>query len=133
MVTMQVRLVCMLCQCTSLPMPAQPWLAWDALVPVCAHAPPCTLQADSRAQPLPPGPGREVSFEEKRKLSLAISGMAHDKLTIVMDLVSQDPAMDLQQVIWVGARWDCAISHSPNLPAGQAVAKGTTMCVTFQR
>ena len=86
-------------------LPADPYRAGAAQQPMPPPpprpAPPCraALQVEARsAPPGPPGPGRDMSFEEKRKLSLALSGLPHEKLTAVMEIVESDPQLAGQQV-----------------------------------
>mgnify|MGYP007114777798 CR=1 FL=1 len=55
-------------------------------------------QAEARAQPLPPGPGRDMSFEEKRQLSVALSSLPYEKLSLVMELCENDPSVAGRQV-----------------------------------
>lgn len=55
-------------------------------------------QAEARSGALPPGPGRDMSFEEKRKLSHALSGLPHERLTAVMEIVEQDPNITGREV-----------------------------------
>ena len=43
-----------------------------------------------RANPGPPGADRDMTFEEKRKLSVFMGALDYDKLDRVVEIVSQD-------------------------------------------
>lgn len=51
-------------------------------------------KAIARNQPPPPGPGREMTFEEKRKLSVALAAMPGERLTRVLEIVAEGPSAD---------------------------------------
>ncbi|GAB4813020.1 hypothetical protein N2152v2_000066 [Parachlorella kessleri] len=65
----------------------------DKLKEVNAELAELTRKAEARAQPLPPGPGRDMSFEEKRQLSVALSSLPYEKLSLVMELCEKDPSV----------------------------------------
>ena len=51
-------------------------------------------KAAVRAAPPPPGPCREMTFEEKRKLSLMLSNLPGERLARVLEIVAEGPSAD---------------------------------------
>lgn len=49
-------------------------------------------KAKSRAGPLPPGPGRDMTFEEKRTLSHAFSTLPGERLARVLEIIAEGPS-----------------------------------------
>lgn len=49
-----------------------------------------TERMEVRANPGPPGADRDMTFEEKRKLSVFMGALDYDKLDRVVEIVSQD-------------------------------------------
>eukprot|EP00887_Chlorella_sp_A99_P005831 scaffold1.g5831.t1 len=52
-----------------------------------------TKKAETRAAPLPPpGPGREMTFEEKRKLSHSLGQLPGERLAHVLEIIAEGPS-----------------------------------------
>lgn len=49
-------------------------------------------KAATRTSSLPPGPGREMTFEEKRKLSHSLSQMGGEHMARVLEIVAEGPS-----------------------------------------
>ncbi len=47
---------------------------------------------EAHAQPLPAGPGREMTFEEKRKLSHAMGSLSGERLVHVLQIIAEGPS-----------------------------------------
>ena len=60
----------------------------------CHHPtpPPLPRQVEAHGQPLPPGPGREMTFEEKRKLSHAMGSLSGERLVHVLQIIAEGPS-----------------------------------------
>ncbi len=63
---------------------------------------PTRLQVEQHGQALPPGPGREMTFEEKRRLSHSMGTLAGEKLVHVLQIISEGPSAPVL-VSWVVA------------------------------
>jgi hypothetical protein len=78
-----------------------------------------------RAVKEPPG-NREMTFEEKRKLSIAIGRLPGDRLAQVMDIIAEDPyAANVRSL-------SCGVSHSPGSGISVRFLNGT-ITRQFQR
>ena len=53
---------------------------------------PPPLQVEAHGEPLPPGPGREMSFEEKRRLSHHMGSLAGERLVHVLQIIAEGPS-----------------------------------------
>ena len=52
-----------------------------------------TKKAEARLAPPPaPGPGRDMSFEEKRKLSHTLGQLPGERLTRVLEIIAEGPS-----------------------------------------
>lgn len=64
----------------------------DKLREVDAELQELTRKVAERENPPPPGPGREMSFEEKRKLSHALGTLPGERLTRVLEIIAEGPS-----------------------------------------
>lgn len=63
-------------------------------VPACPRLPPNPIdsQVEAHGQQLPPGPGRDMTFEEKRKLSHSMGSLAGERLVHVLQIIADGPS-----------------------------------------
>lgn len=47
---------------------------------------------EAHGQPLAPGPGREMTFEEKRKLSHSMGSLSGERLVHVLQIIAEGPS-----------------------------------------
>lgn len=64
----------------------------DKLQEVTAELQELTRKVEAHGQPLPPGPGREMTFEEKRKLSHAMGSLSGERLVHVLQIIAEGPS-----------------------------------------
>jgi hypothetical protein len=62
--------------------------------PASAHLPASILlqQVEAHGTAQPPGPGREMTFEEKRKLSHSMGSLAGERLVHVLQIIAEGPS-----------------------------------------
>lgn len=67
---------------------------------------------EAHGQALPPGPGREMTFEEKRKLSHAMGSLSGERLVHVLQIIAEGPSAPAMVRrrggggCWVGGCWE---------------------------
>lgn len=62
-------------------------------------------QVEAHGQALAPGPGREMSFEEKRKLSHSMGSLAGERLVHVLQIIADGPSAPVlvrARLAWLG-------------------------------
>lgn len=64
----------------------------DKLQEVTAELQELTRKVEAQGQPLPPGPGREMTFEEKRKLSHSMGSLSGERLVHVLQIIAEGPS-----------------------------------------
>lgn len=64
----------------------------DKIAEVDAELQSLVDKAAAREAPLPPGPGRDMTFEEKRKLSHAVGTLAGERLARVLEIIAEGPS-----------------------------------------
>ncbi|KAL4421258.1 hypothetical protein ABPG75_010549 [Micractinium tetrahymenae] len=64
----------------------------DKLQEVTAELQELTRKVEAHGQQLPPGPGREMTFEEKRKLSHSMGSLSGERLVHVLQIIAEGPS-----------------------------------------
>ena len=61
---------------------------------------------EAHSQALAPGPGREMTFEEKRKLSHSMGSLAGERLVTVLQIIADGPSAPV--LVSRGGEWKSA-------------------------